>query len=200
MVVAQRLLKGAWSGVRTRRVRAALLSSAVPTLAGLVLGQIDSSPRTTRRDFLRWTVAGASTFFLAEAAVGFVAFFWPNKIGAFGSKITVAPTNLPKVGAAPVVNQDGKFWLINNEDGALAIYWKCVHLGCTVPWNDQEKTFHCPCHGSIYDRNGVRIAGPAPRPLDIMAVSVEEGSVVVDTSKIVVRTGYQPSQAVKLPG
>lgn len=200
MAVAQQLLKGAWSGLRTRRVRAALLSSAVPTLAGLVLGQIDSSPRTTRRDFLRWTVAGASTFFLAEAAVGFVAFFWPNKIGAFGSKITVPPASVPKVGATPIVNQDGKFWLINNEDGALAMYWKCVHLGCTVPWIEGTQTFTCPCHGSIYDRNGVRIAGPAPRPLDIMAVTVEDGSVVVDTSKIVVRTAYQPSQAVKLPG
>ena len=81
MVVAQQLLKGAWSGLRTRRVRAALISSAVPTLVSLALGQIDSSPRTSRRDFLRWTVAGASTFFLAEAAAGFVAFFWPNKIG-----------------------------------------------------------------------------------------------------------------------
>lgn len=198
MVVAQQLVKGVWSGLRTRRVRAALLSSAVPTLAGVLLSQIDSSPRTSRRDFLRWTVAGASTFFLAEAAAGFVAFFWPNKIGAFGSKITVAAGKLPTVGGSPVVNQDGKFWLINNEDGALALYWKCVHLGCTVPWNEQEKQFHCPCHGSIYDRNGVRTAGPAPRPLDIMAVSVDGGNVVVDTSKITQRAAYEKSQAVKL--
>jgi len=198
MVVAQQLLKGAWSGLRTRRVRAALISSAVPTLVSLALGQINSSPRTSRRDFLRWTVAGASTFFLAEAAAGFVAFFWPNKIGAFGSKISVTAANVPKVGADPIVDRDGKFWLINTEDGALALYWKCVHLGCTVPWNATEKTFHCPCHGSIYDKTGVRIAGPAPRPLDIMAISVEGGAVSVDTSKITQRTGYSPDQAVKL--
>ena len=198
MVVAQQLLKGAWAGLRTRRVRAALISSAVPTLVGLALGQIDSSPRTSRRDFLRWTVAGASVFFLAESAAGFVAFFWPNKIGAFGSKISVAAANIPKVGADPIVDRDGKFWLINNEDGALAIYWKCVHLGCTVPWDPNGKTFHCPCHGSIYDKTGVRIAGPAPRPLDIMAISVDGDGVTVDTSKITQRTGYSPDQAVKL--
>lgn len=199
MVVGRQLLRGAWAGLRTRRVRAALLSSAAPTLLSLVLGRIDSSPRTSRRDFLRWTTVGASTFFLAEAAAGFVAFFWPNKIGKFGSKITVAPANIPKVGADPIVNRDGKFWLINNEDGALALYWKCVHLGCTVPWNETEKQFHCPCHGSIYNRDGVRIAGPAPRPLDIMALSVSGGTVTVDTSKITQRSHYEPSQAVKLP-
>lgn len=198
MVVAQQLLKGAWVGLRTRRVRAALISSAVPTLVSLALGQIDSSPRTSRRDFLRWTVAGASTFFLAEAAAGFVAFFWPNKIGKFGSKITVPAANIPKVGADPIVDRDGKFWLINNEEGALALYWKCVHLGCTVPWNPTEKQFHCPCHGSIYDKHGVRTAGPAPRPLDIMAITSEGGIVSVDTSKITQRNGYTPDQAVKL--
>jgi cytochrome b6-f complex iron-sulfur subunit len=200
MVGARQLLGEVRAGLRNRRVRAALLSSAVPTLLRLVLGQIDSSPRTSRRDFLRWTTAGASTFFLAESAAGFVAFFWPNKIGKFGSKISVPPANVPKVGASPIVNQDGKFWLINNEDGALALYWKCVHLGCTVPWNETEKQFHCPCHGSIYNREGVRIAGPAPRPLDIMAISVDGANVVVDTSKITQRGSYSPSQAVKLPG
>jgi len=186
--------------MQTRRVRAALLSSAASTLVGFALGQFDSSPRTTRRDFLRWTTIGAATFFLAETAVGFVAFFWPNKIGAFGSKIKVKPADIPAVGAAPIVNRDGKFWLINNPDGALALYWKCVHLGCTVPWNEAEGQFHCPCHGSIYNRDGVRIAGPAPRPLDIMAITADGGTVVVDTSEITVRSGYSPSQAVKLPG
>lgn len=181
-------------------MRAALIASAVPTLVGMALHQIDSSPRTSRRDFLRWTVMGASTFFLAESAAGFVAFFWPNKIGAFGSEINVPAANIPKVGADPVVDRDGKFWLINNEDGALAIYWKCVHLGCTVPWNATEKTFHCPCHGSIYDKHGVRIAGPAPRPLDIMKITVDGSAVKVDTGEITIRSAYDPSQAVKLPG
>ena len=198
MVGAQRLIKGMWAGLRTRRMRAALVSSAVPTLLGLALQQVDSSPRTTRRDFLRWTVVGASVFFLAESAAAFVAFFWPNKIGAFGSKISVSAANIPKVGADPVVDREGKFWLINNEDGALALYWKCVHLGCTVPWNATEKTFHCPCHGSIYDKTGVRIAGPAPRPLDIMEITVDGDGLTVNTGKIIERTGYSPSQAVKL--
>jgi len=197
--VTQLLRTGTPAGLRKRLLRAAVLSSAVSALVRLVAGQIDSSPRTTRRDFLRWTTAGATTFFLAEAAVGFVVFFWPNKIGKFGSKITVPAASLPKVGGPPTVDREGKFWLINNEDGALALYWKCVHLGCTVPWNETEGQFHCPCHGSIYNRHGVRIAGPAPRPLDIMQITVSGSTVVVDTSKITQRSSFEPSQAVQLP-
>ncbi len=193
-----RIGDGVRRSLGNRAVRAALFSSAASAAVRLAVGQYDSSPRTTRRDFLRWTVAGASTFFLAESAAGFVAFFWPQKIGKFGTKITVPPSAIPAVGATPIVNQDGKFWLINNEDGLLAIYWKCVHLGCTVPWNEGEKLFHCPCHGSIYDRMGLVVGGPAPRPLDIMEVTVEGGTVAVNSGKVTVRSGYDPSQAVKV--
>ncbi|MDP9375116.1 MAG: Rieske 2Fe-2S domain-containing protein [Chloroflexota bacterium] len=183
-----------------RLVRAAVGAVAVRGLVRLVLGQLDSAPRTSRRDFLRWTVGGAGTFFLAEAAAGFVAFFWPTKIDKFGTKIAVPEAGIPAAGAAPIANRDGKFWLINNEDGALALYWKCVHLGCTVPWNEDEKQFHCPCHSSLYDRRGVVVGGPAPRPLDIMQVEVTDEGVVVDSGKITQRRRYTPDQAVKLPG
>jgi cytochrome b6-f complex iron-sulfur subunit len=181
-----------------RAVRAALLSSAASVVVRAVAGQYDSSPRTTRREFLRWTVAGASTFFLAEVSVGFVAFFWPQKIGAFGSEITIPAADVPKANASPLVNRDGKFWLIHNDDGLLALYWKCVHLGCTVPWRENEQQFHCPCHGSVYDRKGVLLTGPAPRPLDIMAVTVNGGNVVVDTGTIKMRAPGDGSGAVKV--
>jgi cytochrome b6-f complex iron-sulfur subunit len=66
-----------------------------------------------------------------------------------------------------------------------------------VPWNDTEGQFHCPCHGSLYNRFGEVIGGPAPRPLDLMKVTVEGGNVQVDSGEITVRTSYDPSQAVK---
>jgi cytochrome b6-f complex iron-sulfur subunit len=190
---------GARRSLGNRAVRAALFSSAASMVVRTVVSQYDSSPRTMRRDFLRWTVAGASTFFLAEAAVGFVAFFWPQKIGAFGSAITIAAADIPAPGASPLVNRDGKFWLINNEnDGVLALYWKCVHLGCTVPWIEGEGQFHCPCHGSLYNRVGEVTGGPAPRPLDLMTVTVDGGNLTIDTGDIKMRTAYDPSQAVKV--
>jgi cytochrome b6-f complex iron-sulfur subunit len=178
-------------------VLAPLVTRLAAALARLQGGR--SMQRVTRRSFLRNTLLGSASVVTLALVGGSVRLLWPNKTGAFGSRITVPATAIPAVGADPYVNQAGKFYLINNEDGALALYWKCVHLGCTVPWNSSEGAFHCPCHGSIYDRFGVLTAGPAPRPLDIMGLSVDDaGNAVVDTGTITERTGYEPSQAVKL--
>jgi cytochrome b6-f complex iron-sulfur subunit len=167
-------------------------------LAGRLQGH-GAMRRYTRRTFLRNTVLGSVLIVTAQIVGGFVYFFWPNKTSAFGTEITVPATSIPAAGDAPYVNQTGKFYIINNEDGALALYWKCPHLGCTVPWNQGEDKFHCPCHGSVYDRHGVRVAGPAPRPMDLMSMSVDSaGNVVVNTGDIIERAEYNPDQSVQL--
>ena len=66
----------------------------------------------------------------------------------------------------------GHFYISRLEDGsALALWWRCTHLGCTVPWRDDEGQFHCPCHGSLYNAKGEVIGGPAPRPLDLFPIA-----------------------------
>ncbi|MEJ2235204.1 MAG: Rieske (2Fe-2S) protein [Syntrophobacterales bacterium] len=77
----------------------------------------------------------------------------------------------------------GRFYLARLEDGGfLALSSKCTHLGCTVPWVEKEMKFACPCHGSAFDITGTVINSPAPRPLDIYPISIENNVVKVDTT------------------
>jgi cytochrome b6-f complex iron-sulfur subunit len=72
------------------------------------------------------------------------------------------------------------------EQGIIALYQKCVHLGCKVPWCQTSQWFECPCHGSKYNRVGEKKGGPAPRGLDHFVVTVSGSRVTIDTSTVIV--------------
>ena len=75
--------------------------------------------------------------------------------------------------------------LAGMDAGVIALYQKCVHLGCRVPECATSKWFECGCHGSYYNQVGEKKAGPAPRGLDRFAMSVSGGSLTVDTGVII---------------
>lgn len=71
------------------------------------------------------------------------------------------------------------------EKGILALYQKCVHLGCKVPWCPTSQWFECPCHGSKYSRVGEKKGGPAPRGLDRFVINISGDSMVIDTGVVI---------------
>ena len=92
----------------------------------------------------------------------------------------------------------GRFYLARLEDGGfLALDRTCTHLGCTVPWNADTGRFECPCHASSFDITGAVLSPPAPRPLDLLPVRIENGMVKVDTRRRVRRSEFHPSQVVR---
>jgi len=76
--------------------------------------------------------------------------------------------------------------IVKDKDGSLwvAIYQRCVHLGCTFAFRDDCVSFKCPCHGSHYNVDGEYLDGPAPRSADRFALSFSGDSVVVDTGTL----------------
>ncbi|HEX6988586.1 MAG TPA: Rieske 2Fe-2S domain-containing protein [Bacillota bacterium] len=155
----------------------------------------------SRRDVLRLGLFGTAVLFLAQIGGTFASFFWPRKVGAFGGKINIGHYSQYPPGSVTRVDA-GKFYLVHYTDGLLAIYWRCTHLGCTVPWdpNHNDGCFCCNCHGSQFAPNGDFIAGPAPRPLDLFPVEIDaDGNVIVDTGTVIQREDYSPDQATPVP-
>jgi glycine/D-amino acid oxidase-like deaminating enzyme/nitrite reductase/ring-hydroxylating ferredoxin subunit len=71
----------------------------------------------------------------------------------------------PGDGAIARVNGD-KAAVYRDENGALhCLAPRCTHLGCIVHFNNAEKSWDCPCHGSRFDRDGNVLQGPANKPL-----------------------------------
>lgn len=157
----------------------------------------------SRRSFTRNAALGATGIVVAELGISTVTLLWPNKTGAFGGDIALPASSVPAVDGEPFRYSEGKFYVIHTEDGVGALYWKCVHLGCTVPWIAGRHQFVCPCHGSVYEYNGQRVSGPAPKSLNAMPVTVNgDGSIVVNTNpgSLISRQLYDPSNVTPYPG
>src|SRR5437868_9328098 len=88
-----------------------------------------------RRKLLRWFGWATLLVILGELVAGFLPFFWPKKTGTFGGNVLAGGVGDYKVGEVKKVTE-GKFFISRVPEGFLALWQKCPHLGCTVPWLD----------------------------------------------------------------
>jgi len=160
----------------------------------------------SRREFFRRSLLASLALYGVQFGGATVAFLWPRLKEAFGLPVNAGklPDILKEVSTTrqPVYSGAGRFYLVpwNGRpsgavdyeaegvaaQGIMALYQRCVHLGCRVPFCKQSQWFECPCHQSKYNLAGEYKSGPAPRGLDRFRVSVTDaGDVVVDTSQIV---------------
>ena len=76
----------------------------------------------------------------------------------------------------------GRGLVLQTDEGKLAVYRDdagelralsptCTHLGCVVEFNEAERTWDCPCHGSRFNTDGTVISGPARKPLEPRTLS-----------------------------
>jgi cytochrome b6-f complex iron-sulfur subunit len=169
----------------------------------------------TRRKFFNRAIGAVFGLFMLQFALAGLAFFWPKLKGGFGTAINAGSVDalkaeivdgasiIPKfVPAAqswvvtfPVQDLAGSsfeatpFVVAGGEAdgvGLMALWQRCVHLGCRVPSCESSQGFECPCHGSKYNGHGEYSSGPAPRNLDRFGVSVDAaGNFIIDTGTIV---------------
>jgi cytochrome b6-f complex iron-sulfur subunit len=166
---------------------------------------------TTRRQFLNRGVVGLMVASISGFGAACLAFLWPSLSSGFGAKVNVGTVDDVKKQWAtkqPFYNPQGRVYinpyptdpetlakaqkiysdalLAGMKQGYVALYQKCVHLGCRVPWCQTSQWFECPCHGSKYNRVGEKKGGPAPRGLDRFAIAIANNQVVVDTKTVYV--------------
>ncbi len=155
-----------------------------------------SQQKLNRREFLGWMWGASLVGLFGQAAAALLQFFKPRvKPGDFGGEVVAGTLEEFQPGTMSYVRQ-GRFFVSRLEDGGvLALWQRCTHLGCTVPWREDEGQFHCPCHSSLFNTKGEVTGGPAPRPLDIFPVKLQDGNLVVDTSRPTERQAFDSSQA-----
>jgi cytochrome b6-f complex iron-sulfur subunit len=169
----------------------------------------------SRRRLMRVALGAGIGLGTLELLAGTLAFAWPNlrkgfggvlKIGTFDD-VKTANSTLPIAEGFPAYYPEARAFVVLHDptqqrftagedttgDGSAlnvrALYQRCPHLGCKP--NPCLKNFwmECPCHGSRYDRLGIKADGPqygpAPRSMDRFSISVDTGGVLsIDTGKI----------------
>jgi len=162
----------------------------VPSSKGKGVGE------TSRREFLERgiSVVGWGALFAGIGAGSYqtVRFFFPSvvfhppsefQIGRVEDFLaTEAPDAYGVISVDSRFKQEHRFFVVRETGRIYALYARCTHLGCTVNWFPGLRIFKCPCHGSEFHSDGKEFAGPAPRPLDHLKISLDsEGNILVDT-------------------
>jgi cytochrome b6-f complex iron-sulfur subunit len=175
---------------------------------------------TRRQFFNRATLALFGTFSLTMGG-GMLAFMWPNLKGGFGSDIDAGTIDEIRTqvfqadgSITPLFRPDARAYIVPITDdelagsqfvdnglaagGFMALFQRCVHLGCRVPWCGTSQGFECPCHGSKYNYTGEYEAGPAPRNLDRFVVELSDDRFIIKTGQII-ESPRAPLKTVSYP-
>jgi len=182
----------------------------------------------TRRKFLNRALYAVFGLFLAQFAIGALAYVWPRLKGGFGTPInagnvddlkasltdggTIVPIFVPaaqawivpfEVSELPGSSYEGVPFVVAGGEsdgvGVMALWQRCVHLGCRVPECLPSQGFECPCHGSRYNIHGEYNTGPAPRNMDRFALSVTDASDLIIETGTVVQTPRSKQLTAEYP-
>lgn len=171
--------------IQTETPAAKVEAKVAPTKPTVTAGKV---AQPERRKFLSWFLVAWVAF--AGATMGALSmvlrFLFPNVLFEPKTLFKAGYPHEYEIGVVDVrwTKQYG-VWLVRTMEGIYALSTICTHLGCTPSWLSGENKFKCPCHGSGYNKQGINIEGPAPRPLERFRITLaDDGQILVDKSKL----------------
>lgn len=174
----------------------------------------------TRRQFFNRALGSVFGAFSGMLGLSFLAFLWPKITGGFGSDVnagalgdlldqainddgSITPVFIPEARAyvvpAPSTLSEAYEGRSVEAGGVMALFQRCVHLGCRVPWCGPSQGFECPCHGSKYNSIGEYNAGPAPRNLDRFTVELNPFNELIIHTGTIIQTPRALEPSVEYP-
>ena len=173
----------------------------------------------TRRQFFNRALGSVFGAYSGMLGLSFLAFLWPKLSGGFGADVnagsisalldqavnddgSITPVFIPEARAYVVPSPAGlgdHFPESVEVAGVMALFQRCVHLGCRVPWCGPSQGFECPCHGSKYNSIGEYNAGPAPRNLDRFVVELSPANELIIRTGTIIQTPRALEPSVDYP-
>lgn len=138
-----------------------------------------------RREFFLRVGLGSLGIAAAGTAVFAYQFLSPNVLYEPSPIVNAGkPESYPLDSVTLDVNSG--IFIIHSKEGFFSLSAVCTHLGCLTAWKPESGIIACPCHGSKFNREGDKIAGPAPKPLPWYRMWVsDEGDLMVDRSNTI---------------
>jgi cytochrome b6-f complex iron-sulfur subunit len=144
---------------------------------------------TSRRGFFQLALGWlAAIFAVAASAAGAVRFLVPNVLFEPDQRFKAGKPDDYLDGAVTFLD-DERVFIVRKGNTFRCLSAICTHLGCTV--NRASNGFHCPCHGSMFNDQGLVVSGPAPRPLAWFSVTLsKDNRLLVDKGHAVAEDKY----------
>jgi cytochrome b6-f complex iron-sulfur subunit len=144
-----------------------------------------TSPSVGRREFLNGVSAAALGITGIGGTVVGLNFISPNVLFEPPARFHVGMPEDYAVNSVSFLREQ-QIYVVRTAEGFTALSAVCTHLGCITEWRPDDNQIACPCHGSRFNRDGNKVAGPAPRPLVHFSMQLApDGQLVVDKLNIV---------------
>lgn len=153
-------------------------------LPGAAADKNDECADSSRREF--FARLGIGSLVVAGVGTGLFSyeFFSPNVLFEASPVVKAGKPDQFAPNSVTLDPQSG-IYLVNSAKGYYALGAVCTHLGCLTAWKPELDLIACPCHGSRFNRDGVKLAGPAPQPLPWLKVWLaDDGYLMVDRSAV----------------